>query len=88
MPGSLPPALRSRRTLQWAVCFLLVFLGIHWQEVTSPTFNVDDWGALGAPIRQLEQSRPSWDLVYGLLFQDSLNNAILQHFMAVLKGDY
>jgi len=73
MPGSLPPALRCRHTLKWAGWFLVVFLGIHWQEVTSPTFNVDDWGTLGGPIRQLEQSRPSWDLIYGVLFQDSFS---------------
>lgn len=73
MPGSLPPALRSRSTLKWAVWFLVIFLGIHWQEVTTPTLNVDDWGAIGTPIRQLDQSRPSWDLVYGLLFQDSFS---------------
>jgi hypothetical protein len=69
----LPQALRSAATLRWGFFFLLVFLSIHWQEVTSPTWNVDDWALIGDPIPQLFQSRPSWDLVYGLLFQHSFS---------------
>jgi hypothetical protein len=57
--------------LRWGVVFLGVFLATHWQEVTSPTLNVDDWGLIGDPILQASQSRPGWDLVYGFLFQHS-----------------
>ena len=71
--GELPAALRSRNTLKWGGLFLLIFLAIHWQEVSSPTLNVDDWGVLGSPIPQANQSRPSWDVVYSLLFQDSFS---------------
>ena len=28
--AALPPALRSRATLQWGLLFLVVFLSIHW----------------------------------------------------------
>lgn len=68
-----PVALQSPATLKWAAIFLAIFLAIHWQEVTSPTLNVDDWALLGEPIHQLDQSRPSWDVIYGLLFQQSFS---------------
>ncbi len=71
--GELPAALRSRNTLKWGGFFLLIFLAIHWQEVSSPTLNVDDWALLGSPIPQAFQSRPSWDVMYSLLFQDSFS---------------
>lgn len=58
---------------QWMLIFLGVFLSIHWQEVSSPTWNVDDWALLGQPIHQASQSRPGWDLVYTLLFQNSFS---------------
>jgi hypothetical protein len=57
--------------LRWGLIFTALFLAIHWQEVTSPTWNVDDWALLGQPIDQASQSRPGWDLVYGPLFQHS-----------------
>ncbi len=57
--GELPAALRSRNTLKWGGFFLLIFLAIRWQEVSSPTLNVDDWALLGSPIPQAFQSRPS-----------------------------
>lgn len=69
----LPPALRSRATLKWGSIFLAAFLAIHWQEVSSPTLNVDDWALLGDPIHQLAQSRPGWDVIYGLLFQQAFS---------------
>lgn len=53
--------------------FVLIFLAIHWQEVSSPTLNIDDWALLGQPIRQANQSRPSWDVFYSLVFQDSFS---------------
>lgn len=71
--AALPAALRSRATLHWGLLFLVIFLAIHWQEVTSPTYNVDDWALLGQPIRQAYQSRPAWDVIYGLLFQDAFS---------------
>lgn len=77
-PGSgrwaaLPPALRSRSLLSWGLLFLAIVLSIHWQEVTSPTNNVDDWALLGTRIEQAQQSRPAWDLIYGLLFQNAFS---------------
>jgi hypothetical protein len=57
--------------LRWGLTFLGIFLAIHWQEVTSPTMNVDDWALIGDPILQATQSRPVWDLIYPLLFQSS-----------------
>ena len=71
--AALPPALRSRSTLHWGLLFLVVFLSIHWQEVTSPTYNVDDWTLLGKPINQAYESRPAWDVIYGLLFQNAFS---------------
>ena len=71
--AALPLALRSRATLRWGLLFLVVFLAIHWQEVSSPTYNVDDWALIGKPIRQAYESRPAWDLIYGLLFQDAFS---------------
>jgi len=55
--------------LRWGLIFTALFLSIHWQEVTSPTWNVDDWALVGQSIEQASQSRPGWDLVYGSLFQ-------------------
>lgn len=55
----------------WALTFLFIFLAIHWQEVSSPTFNVDDWALIGDRIEQAQQSRPAWDLIYSWLFQNS-----------------
>jgi hypothetical protein len=63
MPGLLSSWLR------WGLIFTALFMAIHWQEVTSPTLNVDDWALLGQPIDQAFQSRPGWDIVYGALFQ-------------------
>lgn len=60
-----------RSLLRWGLVFTAIFLAIHWQEVTSTTLNVDDWGLIGDPILQASQSRPGWDLVYGFLFQNS-----------------
>ena len=57
----------------WALVFLGLFLAIHWQEVSSPTWNVDDWTLIGEPIGQSSQSRPGWDLIYPLLFQNSFS---------------
>jgi len=62
-------AVPSPLWLRWGLIFTALFLAIHWQEVTSPTWNVDDWALLGQSINQTFQSRPGWDLVYGLLFQ-------------------
>ncbi len=59
--------------LRWGLIFTGLFLAIHWQEVTSPTWNVDDWALLGQPIDQTIQSRPGWDLVYGPLFQHAFS---------------
>ena len=59
--------------LRWLLIFLGIFLAIHWQEVSSPTWNVDDWALLGQPIHQASQSRPAWDLIYTLLFQNSFS---------------
>jgi hypothetical protein len=59
--------------LRWGGVFLGVFLATHWQEVTSPTFNVDDWGLIGTNFSMARQSRPGWDLVYGFLFQNSFS---------------
>ncbi|MEI7951172.1 MAG: hypothetical protein WCH37_00605 [Synechococcaceae cyanobacterium ELA182] len=58
---------------QWFLVFLGLFLAIHWQEVTSPTWNVDDWALIGERIDQAQQSRPAWDLIYPLLFQNSFS---------------
>ncbi len=55
--------------LRWGLIFAALFLAINWQEVTSPTWNVDDWALLGQPIEQAFQSRPGWDIIYGALFQ-------------------
>ncbi|MGB7565229.1 MAG: hypothetical protein WBM08_10810 [Prochlorococcaceae cyanobacterium] len=66
-------ARRLRLHLRWSLLFLGLFLSIHWQEVSSPTLNVDDWALVGDPIQQAFQSRPSWDLVYTLLFQNSFS---------------
>ncbi len=71
--AALPPALRSRSTLHWGLLFLVVFLSIHWQEVTSPTYDVDDWVLVGQPIEQAYESRPAWDVIYGLLFQNAFS---------------
>ncbi len=57
----------------WALVFLGLFLATHWQEVTSPTWNVDDWALIGERIDQSQQSRPGWDLIYPLLFQNSFS---------------
>jgi hypothetical protein len=59
--------------LRWGLIFLGLFLAINWQEVSSPTLNVDDWGLVGDPIRQASQSRPGWDLLYPWLFQSSFS---------------
>jgi len=59
----------SSSWLRWGLIFSALFLAIHWQEVTSPTWNVDDWALLGQSINQASQSRPGWDFVYGSLFQ-------------------
>jgi hypothetical protein len=59
--------------MRWGGLFLATFLAIHWQEVSSPTFNVDDWALITDPILQAQQSRPGWDLIYGLLFQHSFS---------------
>ena len=69
----LPTALRSPATAIWGVGFLAIFLAVHWQEVTSPTLNVDDWALIGSTIPQAQQSRPAWDLVFGLLFQHAFS---------------
>lgn len=69
----LPAALRTQNTLKWGGLFVLIFLAIHWQEVSTPTLNVDDWALLGDPISQAFQSRPSWDVMYRLLFQYSFS---------------
>lgn len=61
----------SSSWLRWGLIFTALFLATHWQEVTSPTWNVDDWALLGQPIDQAFQSRPGWDVVYGLLFQQA-----------------
>jgi hypothetical protein len=50
---------------------LAIFLAIHWQEVTSPTYNLDDWALISSRIPQASQSRPGWDLIYHYLFQHS-----------------
>ena len=71
--AALPPALRSRSTLHWGLLFLVVFLSIHWQEVSSPTYDVDDWALIGKPIKQAYESRPAWDVIYGLLFQNAFS---------------
>jgi len=71
--AALPPALRSRATLHWGLLFLVVFLSIHWQEVTSPTYDVDDWALIGKPINQAYESRPAWDVIYSLLFQNAFS---------------
>ncbi|MFZ0407076.1 MAG: glucosyltransferase domain-containing protein [Cyanobium sp.] len=57
----------------WFLAFLGLFLAIHWQEVSSPTWNVDDWALIGERIDQAKQSRPAWDLIYPLLFQNSFS---------------
>lgn len=69
----MPQALRSLNTLRWGLIFLSIFLSIHWQEVTSPTWNIDDWALLADPIHQLSYSRPVWDVIYRLLFQYSFS---------------
>lgn len=63
----------SSSWLRWGLIFSALFLAIHWQEVTSPTWNVDDWGLLGKSIEQAGQSRPGWDIVYGVLFQNAFS---------------
>jgi hypothetical protein len=63
----------SSSWLRWGFIFTALFLATHWQEVTSPTWNVDDWGTLGNSIEQASQSRPGWDLVYGVIFQNSFS---------------
>ena len=67
----LPGSLRSQHCLWWGLVFLASFLAIHGQEVFSPTFNVDDWASFADPISQANQSRPAWDLLYALVFQQS-----------------
>jgi hypothetical protein len=63
----------SSSWLRWGLIFTALFLATHWQEVTSPTWNVDDWGMLGNSIEQASQSRPGWDVVYGFLFQNAFS---------------
>jgi len=63
----------SSSWLRWGLIFTALFLSIHWQEVTSPTWNVDDWAVLGQSIEQASQSRPGWDLVYGVFFQHAFS---------------
>jgi len=57
----------------WFLLFLGCFLAVHWQEVTSPTFNVDDWALIDSAIPQASMGRPGWDLVYRLVFQGSFS---------------
>jgi hypothetical protein len=52
-----------RSLLRWGLVFLAIFLAIHWQEVTSPTFHVEDRALISSPIPQASQSRPGWDLI-------------------------
>ena len=59
--------------LGWALLFVALFFATHWQEISSPTWNVDDWALVTDPILQAHQSRPGWDLLYGLLFQHSFS---------------
>jgi hypothetical protein len=33
----------SSSWLRWDFIFASLFLATHWQEVTSSTWNVDDW---------------------------------------------
>lgn len=68
-PGTHP----ERNGLSWWLVFVAIFFSIHWQEITSPSWNVDDWALLTDPILQAHQSRPAWDLIYGLLFQHSFS---------------
>ena len=63
----------SSSWLRWGLIFTALFLATHWQEVTSPTWNVDDWDLLGKSIDQASQSRPGWDVVYGSLFQHAFS---------------
>lgn len=63
----------DQRDWAWALVFVVCFFSIHWQEITSPSWNVDDWALLTDPILQAHQSRPTWDLIYGLLFQNSFS---------------
>lgn len=70
---TLPAALSSPGTEIWGLVFLALFLAVHWQEVTSPTLNVDDWALIGSAIQQAQQSRPAWDLVHALLFQHAFS---------------
>ena len=63
----------SSSWLRWGLIFTALFLATHWQEVTSPTWNVDDWDLLGKSIGQASQSRPGWDVVYGSLFQHAFS---------------
>ncbi len=74
-PGSHTTQLqqRLRPHLPWSLLFLGIFLATHWQEVSSPTLNVDDWALVLEPIHQASLSRPGWDLVYGGLFQGSFS---------------
>lgn len=72
----MPEALRGEAVLRFGLLFLGLFFVIHGQEVTSPTFNVDDWALIGDPIQQANQSRPAWDLLYGWLFQSSYSTTI------------
>ena len=52
--NGLPTALRSPATAIWGLVFLAISLAVHWQEVSSPTLNVDDWALIGSPIRQAQ----------------------------------
>lgn len=74
-PGRLEALLpqQLRNHLPWVLLFLGIFLATHWQEVSSPTLNVDDWDLVLDPIHQGSLSRPGWDLVYGWLFQGSFS---------------
>ncbi len=54
---------------RWGVLFLAIFLAFHWQEVATPTFNLDDWAVFDTPIWQVHLNRPGWDVMYALLFQ-------------------
>ncbi len=76
-PPLLPPREPWEQSLQahlhWGLLFLGIFLATHWQEVSSPTHNVDDWALVLDPIHQASLSRPGWDLVYDGLFQGSFS---------------
>lgn len=74
-PGPLEEGLKQHlhNHHPWALLFLGIFFATHWQEVSSPTLNVDDWALVLDPIHQASLSRPGWDLVYGGLFQGSFS---------------